>query len=375
MVVGVDARPLSREKPGGIDNYLRYMLSGMAGVGTDFVKGKDLTIILYSHRPLRFVPEGRGITVKAGNFRLPGTVWLGTRLLKQLQKDRPDIFWGPYNILPRSLPRGCRGVLTLHDLFYKRIPETMKLANRLINAVSVPRSIRFADAIVAVSQSTKDEIGLFFPGSDRKTSVIGEGVSERFKPAEGSAARRRLIEELGIGFPYILSVGLLDPRKNIVSIYRTYRRIADEIPHHLVYVGTEGWKMKNLVREIKSDRYHDRVHFTGYLADELLPLMYSSAAVLLFPSLYEGFGLPPLEAMSCGCPVIASDRSSLPEVVGSAGVLVDPLDVDTMASFCKRFCLDTVFRDEYVKKGMERAKQFRWEDVARKMVSLFNTLI
>jgi glycosyltransferase involved in cell wall biosynthesis len=181
-------------------------------------------------------------------------------------------------------------------------------------------------------------------------------------------------ERFNVRHPYILSVGVLQPRKNLPRLVEAYGRIAKEIPQHLVLVGKEGWAFEALRRRVAQSGVASRIHFTGYVADADLPPLYAAADLFVYPSLYEGFGLPPLEAMACGTPVVTSNTTSLPEVVGSAAVTVEPTDTAALAAAVAEVLSSTEKRAELIERGFARVRQFSWERTARETVGVYESL-
>jgi len=184
-------------------------------------------------------------------------------------------------------------------------------------------------------------------------------------------------ERLGVGpAPFILAFGVIEPRKNLGMLIDAYRLLRDrrKLPHHLVVAGRRGWLWQATIDQAERSPYRDDIHFAGFVAEEDLPTMYSAASVFAFPSLYEGFGLPPLEAMACGTPVVVSKSSSLPEVVGEAGLQVDPQAPDELAAALELLLLDEPLRADLRRRGLERAATFTWQAAATKLLDVYRRL-
>jgi glycosyltransferase involved in cell wall biosynthesis len=251
-------------------------------------------------------------------------------------------------------------VLTVHDLAIYRHPEWFPGRQWLSVKVVVPRSVRTAEAIVAVSSSTAGDLAeLFGAGPDRVT-VIPEGVSPRFRPmpeTELAPARQRL----GLPRRFVLFVSTIEPRKNLATLMDAWGRLAD--PPQLVVVGGWGWRTEEL--RAKLDRLAGRgVRLLGGTRPDELPVLYNLATVLAHPAWYEGFGLTVLEAMACGTPVVASSVSSLPELVGDAGLLVDPADLEGWTAALERVLGDEGLRQDLRARGLQRAAGFTWQQAA-----------
>jgi glycosyltransferase involved in cell wall biosynthesis len=238
----------------------------------------------------------------------------------------------------------------------------------------LPRYIERADRIIAISHFTKQEILNLFPNlPEEKVAVTWLGVHERFKIAS-SAEKEDVRRKYQLDKPFILSVSTIEPRKNLKTLIRAFSQVKDRIDHDLVLSGAYGWKATDLNDVIRDLKLEGRVRFTGYIDIEELPALYTLADVFVYPSLYEGFGLPPLEAMACGCPVLTSNVASLPEVVGDAAETIDPLDVDALAGTMEQLLSDSVRRRALIDKGLQRARSFTWEKCARETVAVYRTL-
>jgi Glycosyltransferase len=248
-----------------------------------------------------------------------------------------DLFHATEHLLPRF--SSVRTVFTLHDLIFLFYPEAHKPLNRWFLTLMMPRFLRAADAVIAVSECTKRDAMRLYGLDEAKIRVIYEGVSPRFRPASPEAiaavrARYNLPE------CFILYVGTIEPRKNLTALLEAFHHLLATHDLRLVIVGKKGWLYEGFFRRLRELGLEDRVIFTGYVPDEDLPAIYSAADLFVFPSLYEGFGLPVLEAMACGTPVVCSNTSSLPEVAGDAALLVDPTDVRALAGAIERVLTD-----------------------------------
>ncbi|MEM4301926.1 MAG: glycosyltransferase family 1 protein, partial [Candidatus Caldarchaeum sp.] len=243
-----------------------------------------------------------------------------------------SLFHATEHLLPRF--SRIRTVFTLHDLIFLFHPETHKPLNRWFLTLLMPRFLRAADAVIAVSECTKRDAVRAYGIPEEKITVIYEGVSPRFRPANPEAVQA-VRAKYGLPEHFILYVGTIEPRKNLVALLEAYAAILTRNTQHairLVVVGKKGWLYEGFFRRLRELDLEERVHFTGYVPDEDLPALYSAADLFVFPSLYEGFGLPVLEAMACGVPVVCSNTSSLPEVAGDAALLVNPTDVQALAA-------------------------------------------
>lgn len=292
-----------------------------------------------------------------------------------------DVFYSPDFVLPPTR-RGTRTVLTVHDLSFLHYPQHFvpSLAAYL-NRV-VPRSVARADRVLADSEATRSDLIVYWDVPPEKVTVLYSGVDARFRPQpqpqpqpqaerveEAQAWERRRLRRYGIGErPYVLSVGTIQPRKNYLRLIRAFVGLPVCAGWQLVIAGGQGWLCDDVLAE--AARHGERVRITGFVADEDLPALYRQAALFVFPSLYEGFGLPVLEAMACGTPVVCSDVSSLPEVAGDAAVLVPPHDVEALAAGMERVLSDAHLRHEMIARGKARAAMFTWERAAEQLLAL-----
>ncbi|MCC7355735.1 MAG: glycosyltransferase family 4 protein [Anaerolineae bacterium] len=284
-----------------------------------------------------------------------------------------DLFHAADHLLPRF--SRARSVFTLHDLAFRFYPETHTALNRWFLNVMMPRFLRSADAVIAVSEHTKRDAVRAYEIDEAKVRVIYEGVHPRFRPADPEAmeAVRR---KYGLPDRFILSVGTIEPRKNLDTLLAAYRLLRGQgTAHKLVVVGKKGWLYEGFFRRLRELGLEGEVIFPGFIPDNDLPAFYSSAELFAFPSLYEGFGLPPLEAMACGAPVVCADSSSLPEVVGDAALLLPPLDVVAWAEAMRRLACDADLRATLRARGPARARRFSWERAARETVEVYRRVM
>jgi glycosyltransferase involved in cell wall biosynthesis len=281
-----------------------------------------------------------------------------------------DIFYSPDFVLPPTL-RATRTLLTVHDLSFLHYPDAFVPSLRQYLERVVPRSVARADRVLADSKSTRDDLVAHFGTPPEKVQVLYSGVDTRFHPKKESGEQKRLRGKYGIESPYVLSVGTLQPRKNYVRLIKAFANLplADL---QLVIAGGRGWLYEDIFAE--AEKHGDRVRILGFVDDADLPALLRNAALFAFPSLYEGFGLPVLEAMACGVPVVCSNASSLPEVAGDAALMVDPLDVDGLAETMARVLEDADLQQEMIDKGLAQAARFTWEVAARQLLDVFETL-
>jgi glycosyltransferase involved in cell wall biosynthesis len=287
-----------------------------------------------------------------------------------------DLFYSPDFVLPPLL--SGRTLLTVHDLSFVRYPQTADpRLYRYLN-VTVPRSMRRADHILADSRNTARDLTDLWDVPPGKVSVLYPGVEPRFHPLTDMAELSRVRNQYGLPPHFILSVSTLQPRKNYERLIRAFSKLqatAEGHPVRLVVAGGKGWLYDSIFDSVRDLGLEERVLFPGFVHDGDLPALYTLADLFAFPSLYEGFGLPALEAMSCGTPVVCSDASSLPEVVGDAGLLVDPVDEEGWVEAMGRALGDEQLRRGLVARGLARARRFTWEEAARELHRLCTSLV
>jgi glycosyltransferase involved in cell wall biosynthesis len=270
----------------------------------------------------------------------------------------------PAHVVPPVHPRAT--VVTIHDLGYLHEPDAHTDWSRRYLDWSTRWSVRAARHVIAISEATKNDLIERYRVPEERISVVYHGVDERFRPADAvEMARARGKLGLGTDERFILFVGTLQPRKNLVRLIEAFETIADDEPNlKLVLAGRRGWKTDEIDLAIATSRHRARILLPGHVPDADLPALYSSATVVVLISLFEGFGLPALEAMACGAPVLVSDRGSLPEVAGDAAVIVDPLDVREIVAGL-RDLMDPEDRKRRVTRGRQHASRFTWEQAGR----------
>ena len=291
-----------------------------------------------------------------------------------------DVFHSPDFTLPPVWR--ARAVLTVHDLSFLRVPECFTGALRRYLERVVPRSVRRADHVIADSHSTKRDLVELLGTPAGKVTVIHSGVEPRFRPIIDRAALGPVRQRYDLPERFIISVGTLQPRKNFATLVEAFARLKSETGNwkpgarslKLVIAGGRGWLYEEIFARVEALGLQGDVLFPGFVADEDLPALYNLAEAFVLPSLYEGFGLPPLEAMACGTPVVTSNVSSLPEVVGDAGLMVEPADVESLAVAIERVLEDGGLRREMVQRGLARAKEFTWERAARRLLGIYTRM-
>jgi glycosyltransferase involved in cell wall biosynthesis len=275
-------------------------------------------------------------------------------------------------IVPGQAP--CPVITTIHDVAFRRFPELFPLKHRLLLNWLIPAVVRTAAAVITGSEATRKDLVELYDVDPARVAVTPYAADPIYRPMDREEARQAVRSRFGVRSPYVLSVGVLQPRKNLPRLVRAYSRIAGRVPHRLVLVGKEGWASEELRAAVAEAPAGREPVFTGYVADADLPALYAGADLFVYPSLYEGFGLPPLEAMACGTPVLTSSVSSLPEVVGDAGVTVDPRSISAIADAMLDLLSDDARRAALSAAGIARAAEFNWDRTARQTVEVYRSV-
>jgi glycosyltransferase involved in cell wall biosynthesis len=292
----------------------------------------------------------------------------------QIFTGRLDLFHSPDFVLPPVSGR-IPTLLTVHDLSFVHSPDTFpdKLVSYL-NRV-VPWSVKRAAHILADSLATKQDLIDVWQVPDEKITVLYCGVHERFQPVSDVDRVTAVRQKYKLGtLPYLLCVGTVQPRKNYQMLIRAFRPVADQFPHNLIIAGGKGWLYDEMLAEVERQGLNGRVHFIGFVDDADLPALYSGADLVAMPSLYEGFGLPLLEAMACGVPTISSNVSSLPEVVGETAVQLPPKDEHAWTQSIISLLADEAQCSQLVLMGYQRVKEFTWQKAARQLSEIYTSL-
>jgi glycosyltransferase involved in cell wall biosynthesis len=297
--------------------------------------------------------------------------WWLVGLPTLLQISPVDLFHGTNYCIPLWAP--CPSVVTIHDLSLFTQSSTHEAENVRRGRRRIPVMARRADRIIVPSEWTKQETVAHLGIREDRISVIYEAARENMHPVAESEARQ-VLEKYKLTKPYLLYVGTIEPRKNLTVLIRAFDQVLRSTEHRptLALCGGRGWLDDNVFRLVDELKIGDAVRFTGYVPDEDLPALYSQAEMFLYPSLYEGFGLPPLEAMACGAPVITSNTTSLPEVVGEAGLAISPRDWRALAAAIARWLGNPEERLYFRSVGLHRAAQFSWERAANETQTVYD---
>ncbi len=293
----------------------------------------------------------------------------------RLSEDNVDLFHTTYYPIPPLVDK--KTILTVHDVRLMRFPETYSRSRYWFLKLAVPYSVKRADKIIADSDFTKEELVKLLGVPREKIAVVHPGANPRFKPIRDQTSLKRVTAKLSLPDRFVLFVGHLEPRKNLARLVEAFSILKSKtkLPHKLVILGRESWGYKPVLEAAERHNECSDIVFTGYVDEDDLPLVYNLADALALPSLYEGFGLPLLEAMACGVPVVTSKVSSLPEVAGKAAILVDPYNVEEIADGLVAALGDEALRRALINKGLARAKKFRWEEAAAQIIHVYEEVI
>ncbi|HBY93727.1 MAG TPA: glycosyltransferase family 1 protein [Chloroflexi bacterium] len=357
----------------GIGRYARELALALHALPD----GPEL-FLFHNRHPLDQLPaelrELPRIEVPLGDKTWRALMLTGQKLPLAWRGNLPDadLFHGTDMLAP-PIPQPA--VVTIHDLSILLYPEHHTRLNRLHLRWALPRVTRRVAAIIAVSEATKRDLIARLDVPADRVHVVPNGVDhKRFYPRYRPEARQRAGLMLGIEPPYILALGTLEPRKNLPTLLRAYARLGRDVPR-LVLAGARGWGEGPLFELVKELGLQERVRFTGYVPEAVLPDLYAGARLFVYPSLYEGFGLPVLEALASGAPVITSNISSLPEVAGKAALLVDPTSVEELTRMMRRVLESKQLRDELRAKAPKQAAQFSWERTARETLAVYASVL
>ncbi len=370
MKIGIDGSGAMGAQT-GVGNYIYKLIKHLS-----MTDNNDYLVYLNSFRPGKINPFGNGYHVAKN--RIPAKI---QRLLHNHLKIPIEpftgniyIFHGPNYFVPPT--RKARTIVTVHDLTFEFFPETMIGRDAAYYKKYVPMSMQKADHILTISNSSKKDLIERFKVPEDKISVTYMAAGSNFAPISNKDVIKSVLEKYKLPSSFLLTVCTLEPRKNLVTLVKAMSALRKNKKNEqkLVVVGGSGWKNDELFKQISELGLENDIIFPGYIGQEDLPALYNACSLFLFPSLYEGFGIPPLEALSCGTACICSNSSSLPEVVGDGAILIDPLNADEWAQQIE-FLLDNPSKiDELSEKGLQQAKKFSWGKTARETLAVYEKI-
>jgi glycosyltransferase involved in cell wall biosynthesis len=359
------------EQKAGMDHYLHQVLLTMKR------QAPEHRYVLIDHRryPIPFKEQFEQIILDLPRSPARVSRWnlqVVPRALPQF-----DLVFSPGLYGPVRIPKEVASVMVVHDLTRFLFPEffNFNVMQKVLDRFAYPAMLRRYDHLLTVSKTTRQDLMTLFKVPKEKITVAYHGAEEAFQPVNPQEAEQSLGQSHNIRKPFILFLGTLEPRKNILTLIKAFTGIKDQIPHDLVLVGQKGWKWEPIFREMERPDLKERVHWVGYVSDQERVFFYNAADFLAYPSWYEGFGMPLLEAMQCGCPVITSRISSMPEVMGDAGLLIDPQRVEDVQGAMLRLAQEPGLREKLRVAGFEQAKKFSWETSAKITLEVFKKVM
>jgi len=370
MRVGIDAT-LHGARTTGAGEYQRQLLRTLP------TAAPDLRMVVYTARHAHHTPTA-GLDVREMPWgpgeRIRRIVQGSLAWRRRWREDDLDLFHVPFYYLPPGAPP--RTVVTIYDARFLRYPETYPRARAAFLRAAVPWSLRRASHIITISAFTKSELVELLGIDPARITVTLLAPRPEFLEVLDPNVGGKIRAKYCLPSRFILSTSTLEPRKNLTRLVEAYANLrAQGLPHHLVLAGVRYFDTGDLERSIVRHGLSEVVHLLGYVDDADMPSLYSLADTFAYPSLYEGFGIPPLEAMACGTPVVASSATSIPEVVGEAACLIDPLDVDSLSAGLGRVLTDIPYSASLKAAGHERARHFTWERTARETADTYRRVL
>lgn len=351
LKVAVDVSTYSFTKA-GVTVYTRELVKGLR-------KCEGIEVVEVSFNPW-FSRKNRFLRI-ADTLRYE-FIWLNLILWVICRWKKIDVLHSPTDRVP-LFGRTCQ-VTTIHDLHPVKYAQDFSRWHSFISQLFIRKAIQRSSEIVTISAFVKQDILQLYSCADASSiSVVHNGVSDRYHELSEEVLGE-VLKRYQLSGPFILSVSTVAPNKNIGRTLDAYAEIADEIDQDLVFVGSMGWRQRGIMQQAEERGIQHRVHYLGFVSDEDLVSLYNLADVFLYPSLYEGFGIPPLEAMRCGTPCVGSNVTSLPEVLGDAAWLVDPENVVDIAAGVREFCKNEGLRMQYISRGMVQSRQYSWNKTA-----------
>ncbi|MHC4618683.1 MAG: glycosyltransferase family 4 protein [Planctomycetota bacterium] len=355
MKIAFSARSLSTPS-GGVVEFIKSLVPALARQ-----IGDDELYVYYNRREFVGLAPACSETVMESENRL---WWDFVLLPKMTRKMKMDAAIFPKDVIPFFT--GCHRYVIHHDLaYFDKTLGAYPFLDTLYMTTLIPISDRKADWIFAVSEHTKRDIVRYCRVDPGKLTVVYEAADDDYKPVSDKSVLESVRDKYRLPEKFILYVGSLSPRKNIGRLLEAFANVRDRVPHHLVLTASKSWKDSQVYEIMNRLGLKDRINKLGYVESADMAALYNLADAYVYPSLYEGFGLPILEAMQCGCPVVASNATSIPEVAGDAAILVDPLDTGALAEAIQKVLIDPELRAELVSRGFEQARKFSWDKAAK----------
>lgn len=377
MHIGINAQLLSfsqNYRNGGVSRYIRYLLKELARRPgnheyTVFVNGEEVIERLAAqHRQITYIaepwPESRPIA---------RVVWEQFALPSLIRQKHIDVLHSPVNVLPERLPHNCATVVTLHDLAFLRFPEVLTRAKRLYHRTFTLRSLQRATMIITVSNSTKQDAHELIGIPTERMCTVYTCIEERFLNVMEKEKLQAFRQQKGLSDGFLLYLGTLEPRKNLTTLIDAYVRLRQVygVREKLVLAGSKGWLYDAIFEKVRQHSLESEVVFPGYVADDEQVLWYSAASTFVYPSLYEGFGMPVVEALACGIPVVTSNVSGLPEAGATLALTVNPNDSDALAEALYQSLTDFAYRERCRASVPLVKQQFSAQRMAEQTIAIY----
>tara|TARA_B100000315_G_scaffold212472_1_gene209859 strand:- start:2068 stop:3189 length:1122 start_codon:yes stop_codon:yes gene_type:complete len=373
MKIAIDVRTLSKPKS-GIGYYVQSLINGL----NKFESPYEYFLFSDNQGILNEIKKNQKITYIKSPFshenHLVGDLWENTALPHRLRAEGISLFHGPSYIIP-FIKKGFKTIATIHDIAFFLYPDMEPLKFRIYMRCMIKAITKRADLIIAVSASTKSDLVNILNVPEEKIRVVHSAVNEKYYKLEHKNSSIK--KKYNINKNYFLFVGDLLPRKNISKLFEAFSLLPERIKneYQIVIVGGRKYSFKRIENTLKENNLTSSVIFTGYINEEDILLLYNSADIFVFPSFYEGFGFPILEAMSCGVPVITSNVSSMPEIAGDAAILIDPNDSEELAGAISTLVDDADLRQKKIEAGFKRANLFSLKKMTEKTVNIYKELV
>ena len=369
MRIAIDARTVS-SKSFGVGFYTYWLIKGLNTIDTT-----NEYFIFSLNNQIKKEEFGNNFNILYTDIRLdlhPYTeIWENIFLYKELKKINSDLLHNPAFRLPFIFPKKRGLVVTIHDLIPYFYPELMPKKFAIYMRLVIRHAVNKADKIIVISESTKNDLLKLFKISSDRIRVIYESAADFYQPLDKSSCKEFVRKKYNLDKDFILFVSRLEPRKNVVRLIKAFSRTKNRNNCYLVIVGARSWHSEEIFSTVEKLNLKNSIIFLDYVDKNNLVYLYNSATFFILPSLYEGFGLPILEAMACGCPVISSNISSIPEIVDDAGILINPYDIDEISYTIDKVIEDKNLQLEMIRKGFIQVKKFSWIETARRTLDVY----
>ncbi len=378
MNIGIDIRVLARGARTGVEEYAINLLAHLLSLENKV----NYKLFYNAYQKVKLNYDWLSLdNVQLKDFKIPNRLFFAlARYFNQPKIDNllkgVDVYFNPHFFIA-PVSSKCKKIITFHDLSFEHYPEFFSWRKRAWHKflMNTRQEAEQADKIIAVSESTKQDLINLYGIEKEKIKVIYSGVGKQFKTISSKSDLKNTSLKYGLPKRFILFFGTIEPRKNIIGLIKAFEILKEghsSIPSELklVIAGTKGWLYQDIFRTAQESRHRRDIFFTGFIKEQDKPCLYNLAELFVFPSFFEGFGFPPLEAMACGLPTIVSGNSSLPEVVGSGALIIDPFNIDEMAWAMETALINKSLREKLIQKGLKQAKKFSWKKCAQKTLKV-----